>query len=132
MWGTRQYMFAAGGVALFLGLVWVLVFWTVDTRSLIFAVAGWAPIALVGVVGGALTVRFHGSVGVAFPLTLAACIMLRLFFGLAGVALASLSGTIAPYLWSLFGTFAVMQVFEMIWFIRRQRWLRANGPAATS
>lgn len=129
MWGTRQYLFAASGLALLPAVVCALVFSSRGPQALLFVAAGWVPIALIGVLGGALTVRFHGTTGVAFPLTLATCILLRLFFGLAGVALASMNEQLAPYLASLLGTFAVMQGFEMIWFIRRERWFRSTEAA---
>lgn len=132
MWGTRQYLLAASGLALLLAVAWVLVFASGGSRALLFVAAGWAPIALIGVLGGALTVRFHGTIGVAFPLTLATCILLRLFLGLIGVALASINEQLAPYLTSLLGTFAVMQGFEVIWFFRRDRWFRSAETAAAN
>ena len=124
MLGSRPYLLASSGLALLLGLLWAALFAAKGPDSLLFAAAGWAPVALVGVFGGTLAVRFHGTAGSAFPLTLVTCILLRLFLGLGGVALALMSEQVSPYLTTLFGTFASMQVFEMVWFIRRGRLFR--------
>jgi len=121
MWGSRRYLLTASGLVLILGVLWAALFGSKTTESLLFAAAGWAPIALIGVLGGTLAVRFHGTTGPAFPVTLLTCILLRLFFGLGGVALALKFGQVTPYLTTLFGTFATLQIFEMVWFIRRSR-----------
>jgi hypothetical protein len=130
MWGAKTYLLAASAIALGLGALWTLLFVSKGSDSLLFALAGWVPIALIGVLGGALTVAVHGRTGVAFPLTLSTCILLRLFFGLGGVALASIHGQVGAYLTALLGTFFVMQVFEMVWFIRRARVFREIDATA--
>lgn len=124
MWGAGRYLSIGGFLALILGLLAAIVFWSRPPSSLAFALIGWGPIALIGVLGGALAVRFHGRAGGAFPLTLLTCILLRLFCGLGGLALAMRGGQVGAYLTALFGTFVTLQVFEVVWFIRRSQGVR--------
>ena len=121
MYGPRNYLLAATGLALGLGLLLALLFGLKDGQSLLFAALGWAPIALVGVVGGRLSVKHHGTPGAAFPASLLTCILLRLILGLGGLFLAMMGERVTAYLTALFATYVTMQVLEMVWFIRRAR-----------
>ena len=124
MLGPRNYLLASTGLALLLALVLAGIFAAKGVDTLLFAALGWAPIALIGVVGGGLAVRSHGGPGTAFPLTLLTCILLRLIFGLGGLFLAMMNERVTAYLTALFATFVTMQVLEMVWFLRRARLFR--------
>lgn len=124
MLGPRTYLLASTGLALAIGLLLVVLFGSKGPEILLFCALGWGPVALVGVLGGTLAVRWHGTAGPAFPLTLLTCILLRLIFGLGGLFLAMTSERVTPYLTALFATFVTMQALEMVWFIRRARSFR--------
>jgi hypothetical protein len=121
MLGPRNYLLASTGLAFVLAVILAALFAARGQEPLLFAALGWAPLALIGVVGGWLAVKVHGTSGAAFPLTLLTCILLRLIFGLGGLFPAMQFGQVTPYLTALFGTFVTMQVLEMVWFFRRAR-----------
>jgi len=131
MFGFKSYLLFSTGLALGVGLLAILLFAANGPETLLFCALGWAPISLVGVFGGALAVRLHGTAGPAFPLTLLTCILLRLIFGLGGLFLATRSEQVTPYLTALFATFIATQALEMVWFYRRARLFRVAsvGPA---
>ena len=127
MLGPRNYVLASTGLALVVGLILALLFAPKGSESFLFAALGWAPIALIGVVGGTLSVRLHGTTGAAFPASLLTCILLRLILGLGGLFLAMMNERVAPYLTALFATFVTLQALEMVWFIRRARLFRETS-----
>ena len=127
---VRHYLIRSAAPALLPAAVLTLVFLPRGAQGLLWALAGWAPMALIGVAGGAWTVARFGRVGPGFPLAVLTCILLRLFLGLGGLGLASLYSQVVPYLAGSLATFAVMQGFEMLWFLRRSRLQPADGTEA--
>lgn len=124
---VRQYLIRSGALALALAIALSMIFIPRSTVALLFAVLGWAPMALIGVVGGGWAVSRFGRVGVGFPLAVLTCILLRLSLGLGGLALAGVYAQVVPYLVASLATFAAMQVYEMLWFLRRNRLQLARG-----
>jgi len=92
-------------------------------RVLVFCVAGWAIMAIVGVAAGAWMVRAHGRPGSGFLAALAAGMLARLFLSAAGAAWAARHDvqTVWAFLGGLFAGYVPLQVFELTWFIRRDR-----------
>ena len=118
---VRHYLIRSGALALAPAVVLTLIFISRGNETLLFAGLGWAPMALIGVAGGAWTVSHFGRVGKGFPLAVLTCILLRLLLGLGGLVLAHVNAQVLPYLAGSLATFATMQVFEMLWFLRRNR-----------
>ncbi len=128
---VRHYLFRSGAVAVALAVLLTLVFVFRGAAALGFALLGWAPMALIGVAGGAWAVSRFGRPGSAFPLAVLACILLRLVLGLGGLGLAAWVGQVVAYLAGSLATFATMQAFEMVWFWRRNRLEAAAGATLT-
>ncbi len=128
---VRQYLIRSGALTLALALVLTTIFLPRGAVALLFAVLGWAPMALIGVAGGGWAVSRFGRVGVGFPLAVLTCILLRLSLGLGGLALAGVHAQEVPYLAASLATFAAMQLYEMLWFLRRSRLQLAGGTALT-
>ncbi len=118
---VRHYLIRSGALALAPAVVLTLIFLPRGTAALLFAAIGWAPMALIGVAGGGWTVSHFGRVGAGFPLAVLTCILLRLLLGLGGLLLAHVNAQVLPYLAGSLATFATLQVFEMLWFLRRNR-----------
>ncbi|NIM00860.1 MAG: hypothetical protein GTN89_08015 [Acidobacteria bacterium] len=118
---VRHYLFRSGAVAAALAVLLALLFALRGAAPIGFALLGWAPMALLGVGGGAWAVSRFGRPGPAFPLAVLTCILLRLVLGLGGLALAAWVGQVVAYLAGSLATFATMQAFEMVWFWRRNR-----------
>ena len=125
----RHYLTRSAALAAVLAAVLSVVFLASGNASLGFALLGWAPMALLGVAGGSWAVSRFGRAGAGFPLAILTCILLRLFLGLGGVALAAWFGQEVAYLAGSLTTFAAMQVFEMVWFWRRSRLQTTAGAA---
>ena len=117
----RHYLLRSGALALVPAVVLTLLFLPRGTAALLFAAIGWAPMALIGVAGGGWTVSHFGRAGKGFPLAVLTCILLRLLLGLGGLAVAHVNAQVMPYLAASLATFAAMQLFEMLWFLRRNR-----------
>ena len=128
---VRQYLIRSGVLALALVVVLTAIFLPRSIVALLFAVLGWAPMALIGVAGGGWAVSRFGRVGVGFPLAVLTCILLRLSLGLGGLALAGAYAQEVPYLAGSLATFAAMQGYEMFWFLRRSRLQLASGTTLT-
>jgi len=124
---VRHYLIRSGAVAVPLAVLLLLVFLARGHASLGFALLGWAPMALLGVAGGAWAVSRFGRTGAGFPLAVLTCILLRLVLGLGGLALAARFDQVVAYLGGSLVTFAAMQVFEMNWFWRRSRLQQTAG-----
>ncbi len=118
---VRHYLIRSGALALALAVVLALIFLPRGTAPLLFAALGWVPMALIGVAGGGWAVSRFGRVGMGFPLAVLTCILLRLLLGLGGLAFAHVHAQVVPYLAGSLTTFATMQLFEMLWFLRRNR-----------
>ena len=118
---VRHYLIRSGAAALAPAVVLTLIFTSRGNEALLFAALGWAPMALIGVAGGGWTASHFGRAGTGFPLAVLTCILLRLLAGLGGLALAHVNAQVLPYLAGSLATFAVMLVFEMLWFLRCNR-----------
>ncbi len=88
-----------------------------------WGLTGWFLMALVGVAGGAWTVSVHGDPRPGFLAAVGTCMLLRLVFAAAGALAASTANTEALYafLIGLGAGYVPLQVFEMSWFLRRNR-----------
>ena len=128
---VRHYLVRSGALALAPAVVLTLIFLPRGPAALLFAVLGWAPMALIGVAGGGWTVSCFGRVGPGFPIAVLTSILLRLLLGFAGLALAHVNAQVVPYLAGSIATFAVMQLFEMLWFLHRNRLQQAGSTTLT-
>ena len=128
---VRHYLIRSGALALVPAVMLTPIFLPRGTTALLFAGLGWAPMALVGVAGGGWTVSRFGRAGSGFPLAVLTCILLRLLLGLGGLVFAHVHTQIVPYLAGSLATFAAMQLFEMLWFLRRNRLQPAPRTALT-
>lgn len=88
-----------------------------------WALLGFWMMSVVGIAGGAWLVATHGSPGAGFSIAVATCILARLVLAGAGAAAAAMRGMEAvwAYLAGLGVGFLPIQVFEMNWFLRRDR-----------
>ena len=118
---VRHYLIRSGVLALALAVVLTLFFLPRGSAPLLFAALGLAPMALIGVAGGGWAVSYFGRAGAGFPLAVLTCILLRLVLGLGGLVFAHVHVQVVPYLAGSLATFAAMQLFEMLWFLRRNR-----------
>lgn len=85
--------------------------------------SGWGIMALVGVAGGAWLTATHGRPGSGFIVALGTCMLSRLFASAIGAAAAVMTGghAVTSYLTGLGAGFVTLQVFEVGWFLRRDR-----------
>ena len=118
---VRQYVTRATALALATVALVVAPFVFGAPGNPLFALAGWAPMALIGVGGGAWAVARYGNAGHGFLLAVLTCILLRLSLGLGGLAVAATQRQVTPYLAGSLVTFVAMQAFEGSWFLRRSR-----------
>ncbi len=128
---VRHYLLRSGALAALLAVLLTFAFASSGGAALAFALLGWAPMALLGTAGGAWAVSRFGRPGPAFPLAVLTCILLRLVLGLGFLALAAWFEQVVACLAGSLATFATMQVFEMLWFWRRNRLTAAAGATLT-
>jgi hypothetical protein len=91
--------------------------------GLAWGLVGWGSMAVVGLSGGAWTVARHGSPAAGFLLAAGTCMLARLILLAAGAFAAKPQGMEAVYAYLIgFGAaYLPIQVFEMRWFLRRNR-----------
>lgn len=91
--------------------------------SVFWGLLGFWMMSLVGIAGGAWMVDRHGSTGPGFATAVAACILARSVLAAVGAGAAALRGMEAVYafLVGLAGGYFPVQVFEMSWFLKRNK-----------
>jgi len=92
-------------------------------QPMLWSLLGFWMMAVIGVAGGAWLVASHGSPGPAFPIAVATCILARLVLAGAGGFAAATRGmeAVYAYLAGLGACYVPVQVFEMNWFLKRDR-----------
>ena len=117
--------FASIGVAIaLLSALPVLAFGRSHGRPiLVWSLAGWAVMAVVGIAAGVWMVRSHGRPGSGFLAAVAGGMLSRLFLSAAGAAWAARQDieTVWAFLGGLVAGYVPLQAFELTWFIRKGR-----------
>lgn len=106
--------------------------WAIRSRSrdeLVFALLGWAVVALTAVVGGSWIANRHGRAGTGFLLALQSCMLARLALAAGGAFVAWKAGddAVRAFLIGLVVGFLPLQTFEIVWFYRRTQRMRLAG-----
>ena len=88
-----------------------------------WSMAGWAIMAVVGVITGLWMVRVHGKPGSGFLAAMGTGMLARLFLSAAVALWAAQQGI--EYVWAfltgLFTGYLPLQAFEVAWFFREAR-----------
>jgi len=122
-WGTGRFAVWAAGLALAAGLAIAILGGGRGATAAGWAVAGWLPMAVIGVAGGMWLNHKHGKPGAGFLIALGTCMLARLIVAAGGVivALSRQPDLFWPYLAGLGAGYLPLQVFESVWFARRAR-----------
>ena len=118
--GTARYLGGSAVVALAAGVILIGFAVPRGSSAVIWALTGWSVMSVAGVGGGAWAVSRHGTPGAGFLVAVGACMLARLFAGVALLAVALSAGISA--VWVFLGaaavTYVALQVFELSWFLR--------------
>ena len=119
----RQYATRAAWIAGMSGALAIAAVALVAPGGLVWALAGWILLSLIGIAGGVGLVQGHGTPGVRFVVVMGTAMILRSIVALALLvaALRTGGGAFAPCLAGLVAGFLPQQVFEIVWFGRIRR-----------
>jgi len=121
--GPKRYAQWSALLCLVVAMGFLPLAFVFGTSAVLWGLLGFWTMSVVGIAGGAWAVERHGSTGPGFPIAVATCILARLVLAAVGAGAAATRGMGAVYafLAGLGASYFPIQVFEMNWFLKRNR-----------